>query len=62
MNPSDIEMYQAWMNGDSIGSIAKRYKLQKAQVRKVMNRVIEQRSPETMLELSGDEAGERRDV
>jgi Mor family transcriptional regulator len=62
MNPSDIEMYQAWMGGDSIGSIAKRYKLQKAQVRKVMNRVIEQRSPETMLELSGDEAGERRDV
>jgi Mor family transcriptional regulator len=62
MNPSDIEMYQAWMSGDSIGSIAKRYKLQKAQVRKVVNRVIEQRSPETMLELSGDEAGERRDV
>jgi Mor family transcriptional regulator len=62
MNPSDIEMYQAWMNGDSIGSIAKRYKLQKTQVRKVVNRVIEQRSPETMLQLSGDEAGERRDV
>lgn len=62
MNPSDIEMYQAWMNGDSIGSIAKRYKLQKTQVRKVVNRVIEQRSPEAMLQLSGDEAGERRDV
>lgn len=62
MNPSDIEMYQAWMNGDSIGSIAKRYKLQKTQVRKVVNRVIEQRSPEAMLQLSGDEAGERRGV
>jgi len=62
MNPSDIEMYQAWMNGDSIGSIAKRYKLQKTQVRKVVNRVIEQRSPEAMLQLSGDEAGERRNV
>jgi Mor family transcriptional regulator len=55
-------MYQAWMNGDSIGSIAKRYKLQKTQVRKVVNRVIEQRSPEAMLQLSGDEAGERRNV
>lgn len=62
MNPSDIEMYQAWMKGDSIGSIAKRYKLDKTQVRRVVNRVIEQRSPATMLQLSGDEAGERRNV
>jgi Mor family transcriptional regulator len=62
MNPSDIEMYRAWMRGDSIGSIAKRYKLQKTQVRKVVTRVVEQRSPEALLELPGDQAGERRDV
>lgn len=62
MNPSDIEMYRAWMRGDSIGSIAKRYKLHKTQVRKVVNRVMEQRSPEALLELSGAEAGQRRDV
>jgi Mor family transcriptional regulator len=62
MNPSDIEMYRAWMRGDSIGSIAKRYKLHKTQVRKVVTRVVEQRSPEALLELPGDQAGERRDV
>lgn len=62
MNPSDIEMYEAWMRGDSIGSLAKRYKLDKTQVRKAVNRVMEQRSAETVLELQGNKAGAGRDV
>lgn len=62
MNPSDIEMYEAWMHGDSIGSIAKRYKLDKTQVRRVVNRVMEQRSAETVLELQGNKASTERDV
>lgn len=62
MSPQDIEMYRAWMMGESIGSIAKRYKLHKDQVRKVVNRVREQRGTETVLELQGAQAGAGRDV
>ena len=50
------------MRGDSIGSIAKRYKLDKTQVRRVFNRVMEQRSAENVLELQGNKAGAGRDV
>ncbi len=62
MTQSDIDMYEAWMRGDSIGSIAKRHKLDKTQVRRIVNRVMEQRSAETVLELQGNKAGAGRNV
>ena len=39
MHQQDIEIYKAWMRGDSVGSLAKRYKLDKSQIKKVINRV-----------------------
>jgi Mor family transcriptional regulator len=39
MTPQDISIYKAFMAGHSVGSIAKRFKLDKSQIRKVINRV-----------------------
>ena len=60
MHPSGTEIYHEWMKGESINSIAKRYKLEKGQVRRIVNRVVEQRSAETMRELPHEEADSKR--
>jgi Mor family transcriptional regulator len=64
MQPSDIEIYNEWMGGQSTGSIAKRYKLDKAKVRRIVNRAIVELSsqPKAVLELQDEEASEGRDV
>jgi Mor family transcriptional regulator len=59
MTPQDIDIYKAFMRGDSVGSIAKRWKLDKSQIRKVVNRVSkEARSSvtEVLLELQSVQA------
>lgn len=54
MQPLDINIYKAFMRGDSVGSLAKRYKLDKSQIKKVINRVGTERvitKPEVLHEL-----------
>lgn len=58
MKQPDTDIYEAFMRGDSAGSLAKRFKLDKHQIRKIINRVgIERRvtSPEVLLTLSDEE-------
>jgi Mor family transcriptional regulator len=62
MQPSDIDVYKAWMSGESIGSIAKRQKTDKQHIRRIINRAMDRSRPEVLLELQTEEAGERRDV
>ena len=42
-NLSNELLLVAWQQGESIGSIAKRYKLDKSQVKRMINRAIESR-------------------
>ena len=64
MQPSDTEVFHFWMKGESIGQIAKRYDLNKGQVRRIVNRVIAERNndPSDMLELQDEETSFKREV
>ena len=65
MQPQDISIYQAFMRGDSIASLAKRYKLDKSQIKKVINRVGTERvitKPEVLHELYATTAHNGRDI
>lgn len=64
MQPSDTEVFHFWMKGESIGQIAKRYDLNKGQVRRIVNRVIAERNSNTedMLELQDEETSSGRQV
>jgi hypothetical protein len=52
------------MRGESIGAIAKKNKMDKGQVRRIVNRVVEERSigTEVLHELQGQEADKERRV
>ena len=57
MRPQDISIYEAFINGMSIGAIAKNFKIDKSQVKKVINRVANEKrvsSSEVLLELHVD--------
>ncbi len=59
MQQKDISIYEAFINGMSIGAIAKNHKLDKSQVKKVINRVASERKlngTEVLLELPIDQA------
>jgi Mor family transcriptional regulator len=59
VQPHDIDIYKAFMSGMSVGAIAKNYKLDKSQVKKVINRVANEskfRSAEVLQQLHDDEA------
>jgi Mor family transcriptional regulator len=65
MQPQDISIYEAFMRGDSIASLAKRYKLDKSQIKKVINRVGTERiitKPEVLHELHATTAHTGRDI
>lgn len=65
MQPQDISIYKAFMRGDSIASLAKRYKLDKSQIKKVINRVGTERiitKPEVLHELHATTAHTGRDI
>jgi DNA-binding MarR family transcriptional regulator len=58
MKNLDNELLEIWQKGDSIGSIAKRFKLDKSQVKRMINRAIESRkfnSSEVLQQLPADE-------
>lgn len=57
MKPHDISIYEAWMNGLSVGAIAKNHKLDKSYVKKVINRVSNDRpkQPEVLQQLHDDQ-------
>jgi hypothetical protein len=52
------------MRGESIGAIAKKNKMDKGQVRRIVNRVVEERSigTEVVHQLQGKEADKERRV
>jgi len=60
----DTEIYQAFMRGESIGAIAKKNKMDKGQVRRIVNRVVEERSigAEVLHKLPDSEADEGRGI
>jgi hypothetical protein len=64
VQPPGIEIYDAFMRGESIGAIAKKNKMDKGQVRRIVNRVVEERSigTEVVHELQSEEADEERRV
>jgi len=58
MKNLDNELLEIWQKGESIGSIAKRYKLDKSQVKRMINRAIESRkfsSAEVLQQLPANE-------
>lgn len=60
MTQQDTDIYKAWQLGSSIGSLAKAYKLDKSQIKKVINRVNKEprtiASTEVVYELPAAEA------
>ena len=65
MRQPDTSIYEAFMRGDSVGSLAKRFKLDKSQIRKVINRVGTERvitKPEVLHELHATTAHTGRDI
>jgi len=65
MKQPDINIYTAFMSGDSVGSLAKRFKLDKSQIRKVINRVSNERcstKSEVLHELHATTAHSGRDI
>lgn len=64
MHPFATNMYEAWMRGESIGLIAKKYKMDKSQIRRIVNRVVEERGvgAEVLHKLSDEKTNEGRDV
>lgn len=65
MLPQDISIYEAFMRGDSVGSLAKRFKLDKSQIKKVINRVGTQRviaKPEVLYELYATQTDTERNI
>lgn len=44
MQLPDIEIYKAWMAGESIGSLAKKYKVEKQHIRNLVNKVAKRES------------------
>lgn len=58
MQQSDIEIYEAFMRGESAGAIAKKYKIDKSTVKRIVNRVVEKRvmGIENVLKLQNEKA------
>ena len=64
MHPFATNMYEAGMRGESIGLIAKKYKMDKSQIRRIVNRVVEERGvgAEVLHKLSDEKTNKGRDV
>ena len=65
MRQPDTSIYEAFMRGDSVGSLAKRFKLDKSQIKKVINRVGTERNiakPEVLHELHATTAHTGRNI
>jgi Mor family transcriptional regulator len=65
MRQPDTSIYEAFMRGDSVGSLAKRFKLDKSQIRKVINRVGTERvitKPEVLHELYATQTNTERNI
>jgi Mor family transcriptional regulator len=63
MKEQDAAIYSAWQHGRSIGDLAKAYKLDKSQVKKVINRVSKEPripSAEVVYELPAEETSDGR--
>jgi Mor family transcriptional regulator len=58
VQPLATEIYDAFMRGESIGAIAKKNKMDKGQVRRIVNRVVEERGvgAEVMHKLQDEKA------
>lgn len=45
MQPRDTSIYEAFMKGMSVGALAKNYKMDKSQVKRIINRVTNEIRP-----------------
>ena len=45
MQPLDIEIHESFMKGESIGALAKKHKMDKSQVKRIINRVSNETRP-----------------
>ena len=65
MSQQDISIYEAFMKGMSVGALAKNYKLDKSQIKRIINRVSNQARPgqaDVLHELHDDKATEGRNL
>ena len=65
MQALDIKIYEAFMKGMSVGALAKNYKLDKSQIKRIINRVAnEARSgqADVLHELHDNQAPQRGDL
>ena len=65
MSQQDISIYEAFMKGMSVGALAKSYKLDKSQIKRIINRVSNKARPgqaDVLHELHDDKATEGRNL
>ena len=62
MQALDIKIYEAFMKGMSVGALAKNYKLDKSQIKRIINRVANETRPgqtDVLHELHDNQTSER---
>lgn len=65
MQPQDISIYEAFMKGASVGALAKNYKLDKSQIKRIINRVSNEARPgqaDVLYELRDDKGSQGRNL
>lgn len=65
MQQQDISIYEAFMKGASVGVLAKNYKLDKSQIKRIINRVSNEARPgqaNILHELHDDKASQGRNL
>ena len=65
MQQQDISIYEAFMKGISVGALAKNYKLDKSQIKRIINRVSNEARPgqaNILHELHDDKASQGRNL
>ena len=65
MQQQDISIYEAFMKGMSVGALAKNYKLDKSQIKRIINRVSNEARPgqaNILHELHDDKASQGRNL
>ena len=65
MQPQDISIYEAFMKGMSVSALSKNYKLDKSQIKRIINRVSNESRPgqaDVLHELHDDKATEGRNL
>lgn len=65
MQQQDISIYEAFMKGASVGALAKNYKLDKSQIKRIINRVSIEARPgqaDVLHQLHDDKGSQGRNL